>query len=620
LIFLFPSIRTFAQAPDWFWAGGLGGVGWIGAYASSAAVSEEGYIYTTGAFTGTIDFDPGPNTYDLNSNGPDAIYISKLDSQGNFVWAKAIGAIDDDYSNGGLEAYIDLDAVGNVYVSSVFHVRVDFDPGPGIYNLSPVSEFFDVFIVKLDSSGNFVWAKSFGGSSNDFVYEIRVDSSRNFLYTTGLFGATADFNPGPGTYNLTNLAAADVFISKLDLDGDFIWAKALGGTYEIEPSSVEIDTAGNPCISGAFWETADFNPGTGTFELTSNGAKDLFITKLDTDGDFVWANNIGGPSWDYASDIKVELTSDNLFVTGYFNETVDFDPGSDVNNLVSAGGGDIFVSKFNAAGSFLSAISMGGEEYDFGYSITIDNTGNGGIYVTGFFRGLSDFDPGPGTYFMTPNGLDDAFIVKLNSSGDFVWAYSAGGSSFDYSNAVVLDPFGYGYITGFVQSESITFGSTTITNNCNSTSFISKFYACNGIVSNAGDVIHGSLRHVIECSPDNSLITFNLPPLSQISLTNGEIVIDKNLTISGTGISDLTISGNNASRIFNLMPGYDFHIENLSLKDAASGSNGGALFVKGNLTLKNALLENNFENGSPKSLTLINPGSLTTIGNVQLKY
>ncbi|MFZ1675636.1 MAG: hypothetical protein WAT91_00105, partial [Saprospiraceae bacterium] len=118
---------------------------------------------------------------------------------------------------------------------------------------------------------------------------------------------------------------------------------------------------------------------------------------------------------------------------------------------------------------------------------------------------------------------------------------------------------------------------------------------------------------------DNAIITFSLPPISQITLMTGEIVISKNLTLSGPGASNLTVSGNNTSRIFNLLSGKNFTIKNLSLKNATAVTNGGAIFVKGNLTLNNAVLQNNFQNGIHRCMTLINPGSLTIIGNVDIK-
>ncbi|HZV43034.1 MAG TPA: hypothetical protein VFF90_01065, partial [Saprospiraceae bacterium] len=141
-----------------------------------------------------------------------------------------------------------------------------------------------------------------------------------------------------------------------------------------------------------------------------------------------------------------------------------------------------------------------------------------------------------------------------------------------------------------------------------------------GIVTSAEDHGPGSLREIIACASNGDIITFMLPPLSQINLTSGEIIIDKDLTLSGPGVDELTISGNNQSRIFNLLAGKNFTVTGLSLKNAMAFLNGGAIYVKGNLNLEDVLLQNNFENTIPRGLTLISPGIFTSAGIVEIKY
>ena len=149
--------------------------------------------------------------------------------------------------------------------------------------------------------GDFIWARAMGGSINDFGYSIAVDITGN-VYTTGHFYGTADFDPGPGTFNLSAAVegappyGSDIFVSKLDSDGNFIWAKRMGGSAEEweEGNDIIVDVTGNVYITGVFYGTADFDPGPGTFNLTSAGYRDTFVSKLDSAGDFVWAKRIGG--------------------------------------------------------------------------------------------------------------------------------------------------------------------------------------------------------------------------------------------------------------------------------------------------------------------------------------
>jgi len=140
------------------------------------------------------------------------------------------------------------------------------------------------------------------------------------------------------------------------------------------------------------------------------------------------------------------------------------------------------------------------------------------------------------------------------------------------------------------------------------------------MVTNTNDNGGGSLRDVITSAGPGATITFAPALMGQtITLTSGEIVINKNLTLSGLGMLNLTLSGNNASRIFHLLAGYNLEIENMSLKNATAVTNGGALLVEGYLVLENALLQNNFENGLPKSMTVASASTLEAIGNVEIK-
>ncbi len=140
------------------------------------------------------------------------------------------------------------------------------------------------------------------------------------------------------------------------------------------------------------------------------------------------------------------------------------------------------------------------------------------------------------------------------------------------------------------------------------------------VVSNLNDNGTGSLRDVVSCAPAGSIITFAPGLFGQtITLTSGEIEINKNVILSGLGKLDLTISGNNTSRIFHILPGNAVTIKNLGLKNALASSNGGAMVVEGNLTLENVLTQNNFENGLHKAMTILDPGSVEIIGNVEIK-
>jgi hypothetical protein len=138
-------------------------------------------------------------------------------------------------------------------------------------------------------------------------------------------------------------------------------------------------------------------------------------------------------------------------VTGGFHGTVDFDPGPDVDNHVSNGGHDAFVTKFDSGGNYIGARTWGGTDFDYGFGAAVDGWGD--VYVTGYFSGTVDFDPGPDVDNHVSNGFRDTFLTKFDSSGNFVWARTWGGTGFDYGNGVAVDGSGNAYVTGMFEDE-----------------------------------------------------------------------------------------------------------------------------------------------------------------------
>ena len=375
-----------------------------------------------------------------------------------FQWVKGMGGASADIPRASA-----IDASGNVYTIGNYNGVCDFDPGAGTSNLAPIGSF-DVFISKLDASGNFVWAKSIGNFSNDFGNAIFVDAAAN-VYVTGSFQGQVDFNPGVGIDALTAYGSDDIFVLKLDALGNFVWVKQLGGMASDNSWSVKVDASGNVYSAGSFQGSGDFDPGAGTTNLTSAGSDDVFVSKLDALGNFVWAKNMGGTAFDGSKSMVVDATG-NVYTTGSFQSTSDFDPNAGTFNLTSLAAEDIFISKLDASGNFVWAKSLGGVSTDNGYGIVLDASGN--VYATGSFQGTVDFDPSAGIVNVTTLGVYDAFVLKLNAAGDFAWVKNIGGGSASaYGFSITLDATNNIYFTGFFDF-TVDFdpGVATVNLNC----------------------------------------------------------------------------------------------------------------------------------------------------------
>ncbi|HXB31439.1 MAG TPA: gliding motility-associated C-terminal domain-containing protein [Puia sp.] len=322
----------------------------------SMKVDAAGNIFMTGAFKGNIDFDPGPAVSNMVSGAGglarDA-FILKLNTNGNFIWSRQFGG--SSVTGAGEGISISLDLAGNIYTTGYYSGTFDFDPGPGVYNLTSGAQ--NMYISKLDPSGNFVWANQVNATAEG----ITVDNAGN-VYTTGLFSNTADFDPGAGVYDQTALGNKDLFLLKLDQNGNFIWAEDLGGTGEASGYSLALDMAGNVFMTGTFKGTIVFNPGTCLGTFTSTGSGDIFVTEIKADGTLVWVKQFAGAGYNAGSSIVVDIFG-GICTTGFFAGTVDFDPGIGVFDLTSPGNYTAFVQKMilctNSTSSALNISSCG---------------------------------------------------------------------------------------------------------------------------------------------------------------------------------------------------------------------------------------------------------------------
>ncbi|MCP4166122.1 MAG: hypothetical protein GY759_09545, partial [Chloroflexi bacterium] len=300
------------------------------------------------------------------------------------------------------------------------------------------------------------WATRAGGPGgvNHKTVSVLVDGSSIVI---GSFRDTATF----GSTTLTSAGGSDVFVAKLDADGEYQWATKAGGTGDDYGPGVSVLADGSSIVIGTFRGTATF----GNTTLTSAGNEDIFVAKLDPNGDYQWARRAGGVDGEYGYGVSV-LADGSSIVTGNFKKTGTF---GDIE-LTSAGGFDVFVAKLDASGTYEWATKAGGTKVDAGRDISV--LPDGSSIVTGYFQGTATF----GSTTLTSAGSDDVFVAKLDAGGTYERATKAGGTGVDRGYGVSVLADGSSIVTGKFQGTAI-FGSTTFTSAGNDDVFIAKLDA-----------------------------------------------------------------------------------------------------------------------------------------------
>ena len=351
--------------------------------------------------------------------------IPKLDS-----WAKHFGSNHADGSNigdGTVRAEdgkaVAVDAEGNVIVVGEFRGSADFGGGP-----LKVAGTVDIIVAKYDKSGAHLWSKHFGGTDDDQSTGVAVDAAGN-VYVTGSFSGTIDF--GGGAFN----DSWGGFVLALDKSGAFRWSQHLaGGTGQ----SIAVTADGDVMVCGIFWKKITV----GGEEVKGTGQANTFVAKLDASGGKKWLKTFGSTGSAAVLGKGVATHGDgSVYVLTGLEKTVDYGGGP----LTSAGGADVAVVKLDAGGGHIWSKRFGAKSTEYTYDLAVDPTG--GVVFVGSFSKPVDFGGGE----LTSRGSGDAFVAKLDASGNHVWSKSFGGSEDDNGYDVAIDPKGNVAVTGYFQ-------------------------------------------------------------------------------------------------------------------------------------------------------------------------
>jgi len=433
-----------AQDLSYQWSAGMGAN--LSDFGQSLVVDNNGDVITAGQFKGLVDFDPGIGVNNITSAGYDDCFIQKLDSDRNLIWALSIG----DSAAAISQKSITVDSQNNIYMLGWFNGTVDFDPDPNTsYLLTSTLNTANIFILKLDPNGQMLWAHHLGISTSA-AYDVITDSQDN-VCITGFFQGTIDIDPGVGISNLSANGNGDIFILKLNTNGQFIWAHHFGGSSFDYGLALEIDDQDNLYTTGYFQGVADFDPGINSANLTAVGGLDMYLLKLTSNGSYVWAYGFGSTGDDYGNSMVTDLFG-NIYITGEFEGTIDFDPGIGTANLTPVLPLETFILKLDTLGNFKW---VNGLQTSYFYSdgkITADQFGH--VFTTGHYTGTVDFDPSNSTHNITAFGSSDGYIQKLDSLGNLVWVGTFGGIAVDRGYAIFADISNNVFVTGAFQDWS----------------------------------------------------------------------------------------------------------------------------------------------------------------------
>ena len=479
-------VVKYSNTGEYLWGHSIGG---SGTYASfrDVVTDSSNNVYVAGYFYEEADF-PGGTT--LSAEYRD-VFIWKINSTGQTVWLKQFKG--DDIEVESTVYGIAVDGSQNVYVTGSFSYTVDFDPSPtGTFEMTAVADEsdYDQFLVKLDSNGDFTWARRSGSDDTDYSRAVAVDASGN-IFIGGYFDADPDGLDldGDGTREFDiSVPQADGtygdgdqdtgFVAKYSSDGTYQWTKLIlsptGETDSNDRSRIydlRLDSSGNIYAAGYYGYDKDFNPDfTATSIETMADDYQGFLWKLNNDGIYQWHRSFGSGATSASNDVGIDRlwvsSSGDIYLTGEFTGTMDADPGAGMVNVVTSGSpddhNDMFVVKLNSSGNFTWAKKFGGDDDDSGDGFGEDSQGN--VYVSGDFEGTTDIHPDDRVITKTSNGGEDIFFVKLSASGETIFDYNVDENDAGFSQVFTAtdpdsDPLTY-WLSG-TDSPFLTINSTS---------------------------------------------------------------------------------------------------------------------------------------------------------------
>jgi gliding motility-associated-like protein len=345
-----------------------------------------------------------------------------------------IGGVGGDSKATGLR----VDQQNNIYVAGYFRGDIDLDPSLGVKNFNSNGDA-DIYVAKYSPTGVLLWGVAMGGNGLDLSNSLAVDLDGNVTITGQFQSSSFDADPGPGVFNISGFGGDDIFVIHLNKDGQFLWAKSIGGTNSERGEDVVTDKSGNVIVGSIFSGPITVNGQA----FNTNGGYDGLLIKYDSAGNILWSFSMGATSDDQIRAVSID-GDDNILISGSYFGSFNFNPLGTYTPILGSGG--VFVAKYSPSGTLSWAKSVQGGVIDFLSLVTVDAKSN--VYISGAFSGTLNF----GTSSLNSTGAQDVFIAKYQPNGDLMFSKDIGsaGSAFVYRFTSDLDNNIYcaGYFSG----------------------------------------------------------------------------------------------------------------------------------------------------------------------------
>lgn len=416
LLFIFCNNLFFAQSPNVLWQKTYGGTSFDLLY-DLVALSDGNYLligYSGSSVSGNCT---------ESTNGITDYWVIKVDNDGNILWQNKYGGNERD----NLFSAIETPDGGYLLLGQSLS-------SPSGDKTAPLYGSYDIWAIKIDSNGNIVWDKTYGGDSTEFISSA-IETSYGYVLVSDSYSGIS------GNKTTSNLGASDIWLLGIDFAGNILWQQSYGGdswdfvydTLKTTDDNIILVSSSSSNLSGDFLQN-------------NYGERDYWILKLDLNGNLLWQQNYGGSGFDEARRI-IETSNQEFIIVGFSNS-----PISGIKNSLNYGADDIWILKTDSNGNLLWENSYGGNDYDAASNI-IKLTN--GYFITGSsLSGISGnkTEIGYGDY--------DFWGLKIDENGTIVWQKSIGGSLSDGCNSIVKNSDGTFLLAG--SSRSPVSGTKTV--------------------------------------------------------------------------------------------------------------------------------------------------------------